>query len=83
MLGPSYCPLEEKVKLISQSLQQVAEETGRKTIYAPHLVASPNKIKDTAKRLVEWGASALMFNPLVAGLGTMNSLASLFYYSYS
>jgi len=76
MLGPSYCPLEEKVKLISQRLQQVAEETGRKTIYAPHLVASPNKIKDTAKRLVEWGASALMFNPLVAGLGTMNSLAS-------
>jgi len=76
MLGPSYCPLEEKVKLISQRLQQVAEETGRKTIYAPHLVARPDKMKDTAKRLVEWGASALMFNPLVAGLGLMNSLAS-------
>ncbi len=76
MLGPSYCPLEEKVKLISQRLQQVAEETGRKTIYAPHLVAYPDKMKDTAKRLVEWGASALMFNPLVAGLGVMNSLAS-------
>jgi len=76
MLGPSYCPLEEKVKLISRRLQQVAEETGRKTIYAPHLVTSPDKMKDTAKRLVEWGASALMFNPLVAGLGVMNSLAS-------
>jgi len=76
MLGPSYCPLEEKVKLISQRLQQVAEETGRKTIYAPHLVARPDKMKDTAKRLMEWGASALMFNPLVAGLGVMNSLAS-------
>jgi len=64
------------VKLNSQRLQQATEETGRKTIYAPHLVARPDKMKDTAKRLVEWGASALMFNPLVAGLGLMNSLAS-------
>jgi ribulose 1,5-bisphosphate carboxylase large subunit-like protein len=76
MLSPAYCPLEKKVKLIFWKLQQVAEQTGRKTIYAPHLVASPDKMKDTAKRLVEWGASALMFNPLVAGLGVMNSLAS-------
>ncbi len=76
MLGPTYCSVEKKVKLISQRLQQVAEQTGRKTIYAPHLLTSSDKMKDIAKRLIEWGASALMFNPLVAGLGVMSSLAS-------
>ena len=76
MLGSNYCPLEKKVKLISQRLQQVTEQTGRKTIYAPHLVTGPDKMKATAKRLVEWGASALMFNPLVAGLALLHSLAS-------
>ena len=76
MLGPAYCPLEKKVKLIVRKLRQVFEQTGRKTIYAPHLVAGPDKIKDTAKRLAEWGASALMFNPLVAGWEVMNSLAA-------
>ena len=76
MLGPAYCPLEKKVKLIFRRLQQVFEQTGRKTIYAPHFVVCPDKMKEIAKRLIEWGASALMFNPLVAGLGVMNSLAS-------
>ncbi|MFQ5888303.1 MAG: RuBisCO large subunit C-terminal-like domain-containing protein [Candidatus Hydrothermarchaeales archaeon] len=76
MLGPSYCPLEKKVKLICQKLGEATQKTGRKTIYAPHLVASSDKMKDTAKRLVEHGASALMFNPLATGLALMYSLAS-------
>lgn len=76
MLGPDYCHQEKKIKLVCQKLQEVAERTGRKTIYAPHLVTFPDKMKDTAKRFIEWGASALMFNPLVAGLGLMHSLTS-------
>lgn len=65
MLGPSYCPLEEKVKLVSQALKRAEEETGRKCLYAPHIVARVDKIKDVAKRAIEWGATALMFNAVL------------------
>jgi len=65
MLGPSYCPLEEKVRLVSQALKRAEEETGRKCLYAPHIVARADKIKDVAKRAIEWGATALMFNAVL------------------
>ena len=65
MLGPDYCPLEEKVKLVSQALKRAEEETGRKCLYAPHIVARADKIKDVAKRAIEWGATALMFNAVL------------------
>lgn len=65
MLGPSYCPLEEKVKLVSQALKRAEEETGRKCLYAPHIVARVDKIKDVAKRAIECGATALMFNAVL------------------
>ncbi|MBP8638678.1 MAG: hypothetical protein KBI34_05735 [Dictyoglomi bacterium] len=65
MLGPDYCPLEEKVKLVSQALKRAEEETGRKCLYAPHIVARSDKIKDVAKRAIEWGATALMFNAVL------------------
>jgi 2,3-diketo-5-methylthiopentyl-1-phosphate enolase len=57
--------LEEKVKLVSQALKRAEEETGRKCLYAPHIVARADKIKDVAKRAIEWGATALMFNAVL------------------
>lgn len=65
MLGPSYCQLEEKIKLVSQALKRAEEETGKKCLYAPHIVARADKIKDVAKKAIEWGATALMFNAVL------------------
>lgn len=62
MLGPSYCLPEKKIKLVNQAIKKAYEETGNKCIYAPHLVERADKIKDTAKRYIEWGATGLMLN---------------------
>ena len=66
MMGPPYCPLEEKVEAVAEGLRQAEEETGRKTLYAPHLVARADKIADQARKAIEWGATALMFNVVLA-----------------
>lgn len=75
MLGPSYCPQEKKVKAVAKALREAEAETGMKTLYAPHVVSPPNKMNETCKRLIDWGATALMYNPIVHGLGTLKSLA--------
>ncbi|MCM8809444.1 MAG: RuBisCO large subunit C-terminal-like domain-containing protein [Candidatus Omnitrophica bacterium] len=65
MLGPSYCQPKKKIKLVSEALKKAYEETGNKCIYAPHLVERADKIKDTAKRYIEYGATGLMVNAVI------------------
>ncbi len=62
MLGPSYCDIKKKIKLVSNALKKVYEEIGNKCIYAPHLVERADRIKDTAKRYIDYGATGLMLN---------------------
>jgi len=75
MMGPMYCPQEAKVKAVAAALKAAEEQTGLKTLYAPHVVSPPEKMKETCLRLLEWGATGLMFNPIVHGLGTLKALA--------
>ena len=76
MMGPQYCPFEKKVRLVSEALRKAEGETGKKVIYAPHLTARPDKIKDMAMRAIEYGATGVMFNAILANnLGTVELLA--------
>jgi len=75
MFGPAYCPPEKKIKLVVEKLADAEAKTGMKTIYAPHIVARCDRIKDICKRAIEWGVSGIMFNPIVQGLGTLQMLA--------
>lgn len=62
MLSPSYCNEKKKIKLVKEALKKAYEETGNKCIYAAHLVERADKIKETAKRYIEYGATGLMLN---------------------
>ena len=75
MFGPDYCRPEEKIKRVVEGLNKAEQETGMKTIYAPHIVARPDRIRDFCKQVIEWGASGIMFNPIVQGMGTLQMLA--------
>lgn len=75
MTNPDYCPLEEKVKKVVEMLKKAEDKTGQKVIYAPHITTSPDKIKDTAKRVVELGATGVMFNFFAAGFESLRIIA--------
>ncbi|MCS7180920.1 MAG: RuBisCO large subunit C-terminal-like domain-containing protein [bacterium] len=53
---------KKKIKLVNAALKKAYEETGNRCIYAPHLVERVDKIKETAKKYIEYGASGLMLN---------------------
>jgi len=76
MMNPPYCPLEEKVRAVAGALRRVADETGRRALYMPHLPFRTDRLKEMAQRAVEWGAGGVMFNATLAhSLGALQVLA--------
>lgn len=66
MMNPAYCPLEAKVRAVAAGLERAYDETGKRTIYCPHLPVRTDKLHDAARRVVDWGATGIMFNVVLA-----------------
>lgn len=74
MMNPAYCPLDKRVKLVSEALKKAEAETGHKVLYAAHITTTPDKIIDRALTALENGATALMVNFFAAGLSSLQLL---------
>lgn len=68
-------PLEKRVKVGKEVLEEVYQEKGKKALYAVNLTGRTSELKDNAKRAVESGATALLFNVFAYGLDILQSLA--------
>lgn len=68
-------PLEERVPAMKKVLDETAEETGKRTLYAVNLTGRTYELKERAKRAVELGADLLLFNVFTYGLDILQSLA--------
>jgi ribulose 1,5-bisphosphate carboxylase large subunit-like protein len=76
MMNPAYCPLEQKVRTVAGALKKVEDETGRRAIYMPHMPFRADRLKAAALRVLDWGASGVMFNATLAhSLGCLQILA--------
>jgi ribulose 1,5-bisphosphate carboxylase large subunit-like protein len=76
MMNPAYCPLEPKVKAVSAALARAHEETGKRMIYCPHLPVRTDRLLAAARRVVDWGATGVMFNVIMANnIGALQVVA--------
>ncbi|WP_026676157.1 2,3-diketo-5-methylthiopentyl-1-phosphate enolase [Fictibacillus gelatini] len=66
---------DERIKAAVEVLKETEAITGEKTLYAVNLTGRTYELKDKAKRAVELGASALLFNVFTYGLDVLQSLA--------
>ncbi|MDQ0217935.1 2,3-diketo-5-methylthiopentyl-1-phosphate enolase [Peribacillus cavernae] len=67
-------PFDERIQNGKKILSEVYEETGHRTLYAVNLTGKTFKLADKAKRAVEAGADALLFNVFSYGLDVLQSL---------
>lgn len=74
MLNPAYCPLRERVKVVSDKLKRAEDETGKRVLYAPHITTRPEYLLDNAEIALENGANALMVNFFAAGFSSLETL---------
>lgn len=75
MNNPPYCSLDEKCRLVGEALKRAEQETGRKTIYCPHISTRPDRIREAAHIAVDNGATGLMLNCFAAGFSAIQILA--------
>lgn len=69
------CPLLDRTEKILAELRAVADQTGRKVMYAPNITArSQAQMIEKAKSVVELGAPAVMINVMQVGLDSLRVL---------
>jgi len=68
-------PLEKRVKAGKEVLDEVYQETGKTSLYAVNLTGRTTELKDNAKKAIESGATALLFNVFAYGLDVLQDLA--------
>ncbi|MGM0753559.1 MAG: 2,3-diketo-5-methylthiopentyl-1-phosphate enolase [Bacillota bacterium] len=67
-------PFSERVRLGEEVLNDVFEETGKKTLYAVNLTGRTSQLRDKARKARELGADALLFNVFSYGLDVLQEL---------
>jgi ribulose 1,5-bisphosphate carboxylase large subunit-like protein len=75
MMNPAYCPLQEKVRKVTERLRKVYEQTGNKVLYTPCITIGPDKILAHARMAVEAGANGVMFVFIGSGFESLRLVA--------
>jgi len=78
MLNTSYCPLAERVKLVTEALRRAEDKTSLNTLYAPHITTGPQNLLRYASTAIKNGATALMVNIFAAGFYALEMLRKEF-----
>ena len=66
----AFCPFEDRVRACLRAVEDVADTTGHRVLYAPNLIGSPSRVFEELARAEELGAGAVMATPMLLGLPT-------------
>lgn len=69
-------PIEKRVEVCMEAARQAQEVTGQKLLYAVNLTGSTSKLAEQAKKAIQAGANALLFNTLAYGFDVLHELSS-------
>ena len=72
-----FCPFEARVEACLRALDDAARDTGRRTLYVPNLIGSPERIRRQLEFARRAGVRAVMLSPMLTGLPSLAELAAL------
>ncbi|GAA4857543.1 2,3-diketo-5-methylthiopentyl-1-phosphate enolase [Paenibacillus vulneris] len=68
-------PIEKRVEACIQAAKQAESETGQKLLYATNLTGPTFSLLDQARKAIDAGANALLFNVLSYGFDVLSELS--------
>ena len=71
-----FCPFEARVEACIRAIDRAAERTGRRSIFVPNLIGTPERVLRQLEFARRAGASAVMISPMVVGLPLLHQLAA-------
>ncbi|TNJ63546.1 2,3-diketo-5-methylthiopentyl-1-phosphate enolase [Paenibacillus hemerocallicola] len=69
-------PIEKRVEACMEAAGRAQAVTGQKLLYAVNVTGPASKLADQAKRAIDAGANALLFNVLAYGFDTLRELSA-------
>jgi len=69
-------PIERRVQVCMDAAKQAEQQTGKKLIYAVNLTGPTSKLAVQARKAIDAGANALLFNVLSYGFDVLHELSS-------
>ncbi len=73
----AFCPFEARVEACLRAVDDAARETGRRALYVPNLIGTPDRVAAQLEFAREAGAAAVVLSPMLVGLPLLHQLASL------
>jgi ribulose-bisphosphate carboxylase large chain len=73
----SFCPFEARVEACLRAEDDAARETGRRALYVPSLMGTPDRVMRQLAFAREAGAGMVLISPMVVGLPLLHQMASL------
>ena len=70
-----FCPILERTRAISEAIDRVRSETGRRMMHAINISTRGDKILDLADKVIEAGARELMIDVLTTGFSAVQAVA--------
>jgi ribulose-bisphosphate carboxylase large chain len=75
IVSPKYCPLEDRVSAVMESIDRAKQQTGKSTLYAVNITTRQDKLLELAEKAIQAGANHLMVCAPYIGFGGMQALA--------
>lgn len=75
LISQDFSPIEARASHISDMIDRIRSETGKKTMYAINVTAKTTKSLEIADRVIESGANAIMIDVAATGPANLQSLA--------
>lgn len=69
-----YAPFAERVRACQKAIVEAERDTGRRALYAPNLVGTPETLAANARVLREEGVGAALVAPMLVGLPAFHEL---------
>jgi ribulose-bisphosphate carboxylase large chain len=73
----TFCPFEARVEACLRAVDDAARETGRRALYVPSLMGTPDRVMRQLAFAREAGAGMVLISPMVVGLPLLHQMASL------
>ncbi len=73
-VSPRLCPLKERVSLVARTLDDLAQQTGKKMLFAANVTSDFAVLGKAARIALQAGAGGLMIDPFCAGFSSIDFL---------
>ncbi|MEM7410254.1 MAG: RuBisCO large subunit C-terminal-like domain-containing protein [Myxococcota bacterium] len=76
LANQAFCPFEARVRACLGAVEEVADATGHRVLYAPNLIGTPGRVFDELRLAEDLGARAVMASPMLIGLPTFSEICA-------